>query len=264
MKTVPCAFAIAFCLLVSQSVMAQSPARQVTAELKEQTIKDLAALLPERYAYKELGPKLQLLLLNNLAGGKYNRITSAEEFSEVVTKDLRSLNSDRHLALNYNPASAPAPNNSVPPPTPEERAKRASQFNRQMNFGFEKVQFLNGNIGYLKFNYFDAYLDYSAPVVDAAMSFLRNCDAIIIDLRDNGGGASQMVGYIEGFFFRERTLIGTSYDRLTDTSSEGFISPQPKEKQIAAGDIYLLTSKRTISAAEALAYDLKSICGKRS
>ena len=257
MKKVICGLVISFCLLIPYRGMAQPPAPQLTAEVRKQTIQDLAALLPERYAYKELGPRLQRLLLQNLTAGKYDRITSAEEFSDVVTKDLRSLNSDRHLALNYSPAPPPAANNPASPVTPEQRAKRASEFNRQMNFGFEKVEFLPGNIGYVKFNYFDAYLDYSAPVVDAAMAFLRNSDAIIIDLRDNGGGSSQMVGYIEGFFFRERTLIGTSYDRLTDTSSEGFISPQPKEKQVVAGDIYLLTSKRTISAGEGLAYDLK-------
>lgn len=126
-----------------------------------------------------------------------------------------------------------------------------------MNYGFKRVEFLNGNIGYLKFDYFDAYLDYSGPIVDAAMAYLKNSDALIIDLRDNGGGAGVMVGYIEGFFFNEKTLVGTSYDRLTDTRTESFITPQPKEKQFPQVDIYVLTSSRTISAAEALAYDLK-------
>jgi C-terminal processing protease CtpA/Prc len=131
------------------------------------------------------------------------------------------------------------------------------------------VRFLNGNIGYLKFDYFDAYLDYSSPVVDAAMLFFKNCDALIIDLRENGGGGSQMVGYIAGFFFREKTLAGTSYNRLTDTSAEEFIIPQPKEKQLPEMDIYVLTSKSTVSAAEALAYNLKylkkaKVIGERS
>lgn len=230
----------------------------LTAEVKKQTINDLSALLPERYAYKELGPKLQQLLQQNLKNGKYDSLVSPEEFSEAVTNDLRSLNSDRHLALNYNPLAESSTSNSASqPPTPEERAKQASIFNRQMNYGFKSVQFLNGNIGYVKFNYFDSYLDYSGSVVDASMSFLRNCDALIIDLRDNGGGSSQMVGYILGFLFKERTLSGTSYDRLTDTTTEAFITPQPKEKQLAEVDLYVLTSKRTISAGEGLAYDLK-------
>jgi hypothetical protein len=109
----------------------------------------------------------------------------------------------------------------------------------------------------LKFDYFDAYLDDSSPVVDASMASLKNCDAVIVDLRENTGGASEMVGYITGFFFKDRTLSGTSYNRLTDTTAEEFISPQPRDKQLSEVDLYILTSGVTVSAAEALAYNLK-------
>ncbi|HEY0319518.1 MAG TPA: S41 family peptidase [Pyrinomonadaceae bacterium] len=232
----------------------------LTAEVKKQTIDDLSALLVNRYAYKETAQKLQQLLQQNLKGGKYDPYNSPAEFSLAVTTDLRSVNSDRHLALNYSPQLETASTNTgsaAQPQTPEERARQISVFNRQMNFGFKAVEFLNGNIGYLKFDYFDAYLDYSSPVVDASMSFLKNCDAIIIDLRDNGGGSSQMLAYITGFFFKDRTLSGTSYDRLTDTTTEEFITPQPKERRLADIDLYILTSRLTVSAAEGLAYNLK-------
>lgn len=232
----------------------------LTAEIKKQTIDDLSALLPERYAYKEIGQRLQQLLQRNLKAGKYDAYTSPQDFSVAVTNDLRSLNSDRHLALDYNPEVQTPNANPTPTPsplTPEERARRASEFNRQMNFGFKNVQFLNGNIGYLKFDYFDSFLDYSRPVVDASLGFFKNSDALIIDLRENGGGSGEMVNYIAGFFFKERTLVGTSYNRLDDTTTEEFINPQPKDKQLSKVDLYILTSKSTISAAEALAYHLK-------
>lgn len=241
----------------AQPDMTSGQPPELTTAVKKQTIDQLAALLPERYAYKEIGPKLQNLLLQNLQAGKYARYSSPADFSAAVTKDMRSLNPDRHLALNYNPEEA-APSQSVSQQiTPEERARQATVFNRQMNYGFRDVRFLNGNIGYLKFDYFDSYLDYSRSVVDASMEFFVNCDALIIDLRENGGGSGEMVGYIAGFFFQERTLTGTSYNRLTDTSSEEFIVPQSKEKLLRDIDIYVLTSKATISAAEALAYNLK-------
>jgi hypothetical protein len=235
-------------------------AKPLTAEMKRQTIDDLSALLPNRYAYRETGERLRQLLQQNLRGGKYDSYTSPLDFSTAVTNDLRSLNSDRHLALNYSPqtqATNTSAGNPQTPPSPEEQAKRASAFNRQMNYGFKDVRFLNGNVGYLKLDYFDAYLDYSSPVVDASMTFFKNCDALIIDLRDNVGGGSQMVGYIAGFFFGEKTLDGTSYNRLDDTTAEEFITPQPKEKQLPRMDLYVLTSRSTVSAAEALAYNLK-------
>lgn len=239
----------------------------LTAEVKKQTIVDLSALLAERYAYKEIGQRLKELLQQNLKAGKYDAYDSPLEFSLAVTSDLRSLNSDRHLALDFSPQAQTANTNNPaqpqPPLTPEEQAKRASQFNRQMNFGFKKVQFLNGNVGYLKLDYFDSYLDYSSPVADASLGFFKNSDALIVDLRENGGGSGQMVNYIAGFFFKERMLAGTSYNRLTDQTTEEFITPQPKEKQLPEMDLYILTSKATVSAAEALAYNLKYLKGAK-
>ena len=239
----------------------------LTAEIKKQTIDDLSALLPERYAYKEFGQKLQVLLQQNLKAGKYDSYNSPQDFSTAVTNDLRSLNPDRHLALNYSPQEVQPPTaNPSPTPLPEtdeERAKRVSKFNRQMNFGFKTVQFLNGNVCNLKFDYFDAFLDYSSPIVDASFASLKNCDAVILDLRENTGGSSEMFGYIAGFFFKDRTLSGTSYNRLTDTTAEEFIIPQPKEKQLADVDLYVLTSTVTVSAAEALAYNLKYLKGAK-
>jgi hypothetical protein len=253
----------AFVLLIvgyANSTRCLGQDQSLTSEIRKETIEELAALVRDRYAYKEVGEKLQRLLKQNLLQGKYDRYTNPSQFSIAVTNDLRLLSSDRHLALNYAPRSEPANTNvsrSAPTLTPEEQAKRASAFNRQMNFGFKNVEFLNGNIGYLKFDYFDAFLNYSSPVVDAAMGFLRNCDVIILDLRYNGGGSPQMVAYIAGFFFKERTLAGVSYDRLSDETTKTFIEPQPEGKLLLDVDLYVLTSRATISAAEGLAYDLK-------
>lgn len=227
MKKVSWALTLIFNLLtIAQACPTQN--QTLTEEVKKQTVDELSKLLPERYAYKEIGRKLERLLQQNLGAGKYDSYDSPIEFSLAVTRDLRSLNSDRHLALDFNPqtesATVNASSPAQPPLTPEERAKRASAFNRQMNYGFKNVKFLNGNIGYLKLDYFDSYLDYSSPVADASMAFFKNSDALIIDLRDNGGGSGEMVNYIAGFFFKDRTLAETSYNRLTDTATEEFIN----------------------------------------
>lgn len=263
MKLFICLLLISYPLTTTYRCFGQT--QPLTAEIRKQTIGDLAVALSERYAYKEVGHRLRQLLEQNLRAGKYDAQTSPIEFSIAVTNDLRSVNSDKHLALNYSPQTQTTNTKmgNRPPLSPEEQAERDSAFNRQMNYGFKNVQFLNGNIGYLKFNYFDAYLNYSSPIVDASMTFFKNCDALIIDLRDNGGGGSQMVGYIAGFFFKEQTLSGTSYNRLDDTTTEEFITPQPKEKQLPQMDLYILTSKSTISAAEALAYNLKYLRGAK-
>ncbi|MHC9310142.1 hypothetical protein [Xanthomonas campestris] len=55
------------------------------------------------------------------------------------------------------------------------------------NFAFDKVQRLPGNIGYEKFRLF-AYPYLAAANASSATDFVANTDALIIDLRDNGGG----------------------------------------------------------------------------
>jgi len=55
------------------------------------------------------------------------------------------------------------------------------------------VVWLKGNIGYLSFNLFVDDIESVQPTIKAALTFLRNADALIIDLRDNMGGNPKMV-----------------------------------------------------------------------
>lgn len=213
--------------------------------------------MTQRYAYKDVALQLSLLLKKNLTSGKYDNYTKPEDFKNALTIDLRSLNHDKHLTLNYDPSQNASPLTQNVSESPEQRAKRFSVFNRQMNYGMEKVQFFPGNVGYIKMNYFDAFLDYSGNVINASFDFLKNSDAIILDLRDNTGGASTTVGYIAGLFFDTTTLIGTSYNRYTDSTTPEYLQPREKEHLLTNADLYVLTSTSTISGGEALAYILK-------
>jgi hypothetical protein len=247
---------IFICLVICSEAFSQE---KLTEEIKKQTIDTLCSRLPERYAYKEVSAEIIKLLKQNLQNGKYINYTSFQDFSKAVTKDLRSQNNDRHLALNYDlqqNQTATANTNSQPP-NEKERIKKISMFNRQMNYGFQNVTFYPGNIGYIKFNYFDAYQEYSQPQVDAAFGFLKNSDALILDLRNNTGGSSAMVSYILGFFFSATIQIGTSYNRYTDSTTAEYVQPAEESKRLLNSDLYILTSNVTVSAAEALAYNLK-------
>ena len=53
------------------------------------------------------------------------------------------------------------------------------------NYGFQKVEILEDNVGYVDFRYFASPFVAGDRVV-AVMSFLQYTDAIIFDLRKNG------------------------------------------------------------------------------
>ena len=81
-----------------------------------------------------------------------------------------------------------------------------------INCGFVKAEQLANNVGYLKFNMF-ADPDVCGPTATAAMNFLANVDALIIDLRDNGGGDPEMVAYVSSYLFSKRTHLNDLWTR---------------------------------------------------
>ena len=72
--------------------------------------------------------------------------------------------------------------------------------NRMRNYGFEEIKIMDGNVGYLKLNMF-AESEYAFHTASAAMNFLSNTDALINDLRENGGGSPLMIQMISSYLF---------------------------------------------------------------
>ena len=111
-----------------------------------------------------------------------------------------------------------------------------------MNCGFEKAERLPPNIGYLKFNMF-ANPDICGPTASAAMNFLGSVDALIIDLRENGGGDPKMVAYISSYLFDERTHLNDLYNRKENKTEEFWTSTDVPGKRLAGKPVFVLTAK---------------------
>lgn len=128
------------------------------------------------------------------------------------------------------------------------------------NFGFEKVEILDGNIGFLSLKYFSGHEDAFNKAV-GAMSFLSTADAIIIDLRTNGGGVGGGVGTLLSSYFIDsvKAPLSGAYFRSTDEVEQAWTMPYVPGKRLPEVDLYILTSSRTFSAAEDFAYSLKQL-----
>jgi retinol-binding protein 3 len=114
------------------------------------------------------------------------------------------------------------------------------------------------NIGYVKLNMF-ADPDICALTASAAMTFLADSDALILDLRDNNGGKGSMVEFIASYLFAAHTHLNDIYRRPQNATQEAWTLPYVPGKKFIGKPVFVLTSKRTFSAAEDLCYALKNL-----
>jgi hypothetical protein len=228
------------------------PSVPLDAASRAAAIEAIAAALAENYVFPETGDQMSASLLRSLASGAYDSITSEAMFARRLTDDLRAICNDRHL--------------SVRPGTMDPEVAEEAQLTeadlaamRRDNFAFRKTEILPGNIGYVKFDGFSGVKE-AEPTAAAAMNFVAHCDALILDLRENGGGSPDMINFICGYLFDSPTLLNRFYNRPTDSTTESYSRaevPGPRFGQTKP--VYVLTSAGTFSGAEELCYDLQNL-----
>jgi len=172
------------------------------------------------------------------------------------TDDFQAVSHDKHLRVNYSAVKMPE-RHSDAKPNPEEIAQQRKEMEK-MNCGFEKVEHLSGNVGYLKFDFFGDP-DVCGPTAVAAMNFLANVDAIIFDLRENGGGDPKMVAFLSTYLFDEPTHLNDLWERKGDVTHQYWTLPYVPGKLLAGKPVYVLTSHDTFSGGEEFCYNLKNL-----
>ena len=134
------------------------------------------------------------------------------------------------------------------------RSQLSRSSTRRTNYGFESVERLPGNVGYLDLRQFAGNPEAQATAV-AAMNFLGNADALIVDLRRNGGGGPEMIATLLTYLITpgDRLLINTFYEREDDRTLQFWTSQFVPGRRFNGKPVYVLTSPRTFSAAEEFA-----------
>jgi hypothetical protein len=215
---------------------------------KHSVVERLADIMYNNYVYPEKGAAMKDLLMSNLNKGIYSELTDPKALCRALEADLRSVMNDKHLRVAYDPTRVEAIRNRDPYGGRKPLA----------NHGFEEVKVLEGNIGYLDLRGFTD-IRFAEEVALPAMAKLIEADAIIFDLRKNGGGSPSMIRFICSYLFSEATHLNTFYWRPSNTFTETWSDPGMVGKTRPNVPIYILTSSYTFSAAEEFAYDLKHL-----
>jgi len=244
----------AVCAIFFINSFAQSP--PFNNKVKKQVIERIANELKNNYVYLDTALKMGNFIKQQFISGAYDTIKAQPVFAARLTADLLSVYHDGHLSIIYRPSF-----DSIGKDNPEAEKReedRRLKFRRRVNFGFEKAEILPGNIGYLKIRGFFAPDKEAKDMTMAALRFVSNSNALIIDLRNNMGGEPEMVSYLCGFFFKNKTHLNDLYTRKDNSINAYWTTPDTLLKTLNTIPVYVLTNKHTFSAGEELTYDLQT------
>ena len=209
-------------------------------------VAEVRRILAERYVLPERRPALDAIFARGVAAGRYD-VTDPAELAQRINADLETAGHDRHLNFSLNPRQAAilaAGRGPQPDSSGYERQVRAA------NHGITSLRVLPGNVRYMEYDGFMWIGPESAAALETAMRFLSGGDAVIIDLRRNGGGSPEAVQYIISHFLPAGRPLVTFY-------MNGNASPDRLETlaELPAGrmvgkPLYVLTSGGSASAAE--------------
>lgn len=231
-------------------VLAAAPALAQPLEKaeKQTTVTGAGELLAANYIYPDRAREAQAKITGALAAGTYDGIAEPAAFAQRLTDDLRAVLHDKHVRVSYRgPPPAGAAMTRTPPPPPT-------------NGGFARVDRLKGNIGYIKLLSFPVPSAFD-PAADTAMRDIAGTSALIIDMRDNGGGSAESDAYFGSFFFDPKKPVQLNSIVHRTPSTNEFTTTEFWTKPVASPwlnkPVYILTSARTFSGGEAFVYDLK-------
>jgi hypothetical protein len=228
----------------------QSVGITLDAAGRRRIIENAIALIKQHHIDHAEAKRAADALLTHERQGEDDSATNAEEFARLVTKQMRDVTGDNELVLLYSTHDIPE---RLPGPEPLPATYRDEM--QRINCAFERVEILPHNIGYLKLNGF-ADASVCQATAAAAMAKLNDANTVIFDLRDNRGGFPSMVSVIAAYLFDHPEYI---YCPLENTTADSWThSPVPGNKLVTK-PVYILTSSRTISAAEQFTYNLKML-----
>lgn len=244
-----------FVLRFVASAQQPQPDMNIDAASRSAVIETLIRELNDGYVFPDTAKKMETDLRSRIANKEYDSITTAKAFAEKLTTDVQSVSKDKHLRVRYSYQAIPI-RKDRDEPTAEEKAE-FDRFNKRFNYGFEKLERMQGNIGYIDLRGFNDP-EAGAETVAAAMGFLANTDALIFDLRQNGGGDPAMIALISSYLFGDKPVhLNDMYFREGNHTEEFWTKPERAAKKFGDKDIYVLTSSRTFSGGEEFANNIK-------
>lgn len=238
-------------VMIQGSMGAPAQAQPMTADARAAAVEAACKTLEENYVYPEVAKKMAASVRGKLKAGEYESLKDDAAFARRLTEDLRAISHDLHLGVRVQPDEGTSHGGGG------LMAAGAGE-----NYLFRKAEVLPGNIGYLRFDGF-LWNDDARKKAASAMEFLADTDAVIFDVRGNGGGEPEMIRYLTTYLFEEPVHLNDMIDRNGKVVQEFWTLKEFAGRKFRKNvPVFVLTSNRTFSGAEEFSYNLK--CLKRA
>lgn len=220
----------------------------------------LGAVLRTAYIFPDrVDPILDSLRAREGAGA-YRALETPEALAEALTTDLIRASGDLHFSVGADPAWVDE--YRARDERADELRREAQAAEERTNHGFTRAEVLEGNVGYLRFDYF-ADPEYAHETVAAAMRFVRNTDALIIDLRYNNGGVLEMAQLLASYLFspaKDQLLFQYYYNGDGGRVERGqWVLPSVPGERMTGVPVVVLTGSTSFSSAEWFSFVLQKL-----
>jgi hypothetical protein len=227
----------------------------LTPRLRAEVLEELIESVERIYVSPDTAALIAVNLRARAAAGAYDSITERGALAEALTHDLQAISGDGHLSV-LDAASVLAAGGAGGPGAP------SGSDDGPAALGFTQVERLPGNVGYIEI----AATLMGRPgrdvedraLVGEVVRQMEGADAVIIDLRETPGGSGLLANHLVSHFLPPRAHLFTVESRLMGTSTERRTAAEVPGPRLLSVPVYVLTSGRTFSAGEDIAFSLAS------
>jgi hypothetical protein len=247
-------YLLSILIFISVFTNAQNSGTKLNNKQLKLVIDSLSAAINKNYIFPDKAKLMTDAVKAQYKKGIYNNAKDERELSDLINKDILAAHFDGHFRFYFDPEYAKMID------TPMADSLRVQQYRidlkemQSRSFDFIKAEVLAGNIGYLRWDGFVGMVDEAAPTFKSAFKIVENTSALIIDMRNNGGGSPDMVLHTQNYFFNKKVGMNHIFSRM-DTIMR-YTDPTKTEFKLNM-PVYILTARRTFSGAEDFTYGLK-------
>ena len=246
-------------VFLSMTLFLPVKSQTLSGKEKKEILEKLLDVINENYVLQDSISIIRKELNKIIKTPKFKEEAEPHQFANYLTVELRNITGDAHFMLRHDQSMFEMVQNINQNGDGLRRpVKKPGTPDSKKNYYFKKLEIFDGNVGYLKLEKIPDIRE-ARLTVDAAMAFLSNSDAVIMDLRGNAGGIGGFIPYLISYFFpQDSILLYTREMNAWDSVSYHYTYKDLPGKRLDDRPVYILIDAFTGSAATNMAYTLQS------